>query len=53
MGLDDLFKFGKHEGKQLEDVIEDDPDYVEWLATMNVVSFDCEALELISKRGIA
>ena len=53
MGLDDIFKFGKHEGEQLEDVIDDDRDYIEWLVMMNIVEFDNEALELISRKGIA
>jgi len=53
MGLDDCFVFGKHVGEQLEDVIEDDPGYIEWCCENQVVSFDEEALELISRKGIA
>jgi len=53
MALDDIFTFGKHRGEQLEDVIEDDPDYIEWLVQDRIVEFDEEALELISKKGIA
>lgn len=53
MGLEDCFKFGKHVGDQLEDVIEDDPNYIEWLVTNTGVDFDEEALERISKKGIA
>ncbi len=53
MRLEDLFNFGKHFGNQLEDVIEDDPDYIEWLVSENIVEFDEEASELISKKGIA
>ena len=53
MGLDDCFTFGKHDGDQLEDVIGDDPDYIEWLVMEGVTQFDDEALELISKKGIA
>ena len=53
MGLDDIFKFGKHEYEQLEDVITDDPDYIEWLAVDKEFDFDEEALELIRKKGIA
>jgi len=52
MGLDDIFKFGKHEGEQLEDVIEDDPDYIGYLAGGDF-DFDEETLELIGKKGIA
>lgn len=53
MGLEDYFTFGKHEDDQLEDVIEDDPSYIEWLAKSGIVDFDEEAMELISKKGIA
>lgn len=53
MGLEDEFKFGKHKGHQLEDVIDDDPKYIEWCIMEGVVDFDEEALELISKKGIA
>lgn len=53
MGLEDEFDFGKHKGKQLEDVIEDHPGYIEWLCKSEVVEFDEETLELISKKGIA
>ena len=53
MKLDDMFMFGKHITQQLEDVIEDDPDYIEWLVNNEVVNFDEETLELISKKGIA
>lgn len=53
MKLDDIFLFGKHLGDQLEDVIEDDPKYIEWLCEDEIVNFDEEALELIAKKGIA
>lgn len=51
MGIDDIFTFGKHKGEQLEDVIEDDPEYVEWLCQEEIVNFDDEAYELISKKN--
>ncbi len=53
MGLEDVFKFGKHIDQQLEDVIEDDPDYIEWLVGEGKVDFDDETLELITRKGIA
>jgi len=53
MTLEETFKFGKHKGRQVEDVIEDDPDYIEWCVQESVVDFDEEASELISKKGIA
>lgn len=53
MGLEDIFDFGIHKGKQLEDVIEDHPDYISWLVVEGFIGFDEETIELISKRGIA
>ena len=53
LGLDDLLPFGKHEGQQVEDVIHDDPSYIEWIVAGGVFDFDEETLELITKRGIA
>lgn len=53
MGLEDIFDFGIHKGKQLEDVIEDHPDYISWLVIEGFIGFDEETIELISKRGIA
>lgn len=53
MSLESIFTFGKHKGEQLEDVIHDDPDYVEYLIMNEVVGFDEEACELITKRGIS
>lgn len=52
MGLEDTFKFGKHIGHQLEDVIEDDPDYIRWCVSNDIVDFDDEALELIERKRI-
>ena len=52
MGLDDLFDFGKHEGEQLEDVIADHPGYIAWLVENEVVTFDNETLETLTKKGI-
>lgn len=51
--LETVLDFGKHNGHQIEDIIEDDPKYIEWLIDEGVVSFDEEASELIAKKGIA
>ena len=53
MGLDDCFSFGKHKDMQLEDVINDHPGYIKWLIDNNVVDFDDETNELITKKKIA
>lgn len=53
MGLESMFSFGKYKGQQLEDVITDDPSYIEWLIDGDVVSFDGKANDLINKKKIA
>lgn len=53
LGLDDEFKFGKHQGQQVEDVVEDDPDYIYWIVQNEICEFDDETLELIERKGIA
>ena len=53
MDLEGIFTFGKHKNEQVEDVIEDDPQYIRWLIENGIVQFDDETLEVISKKGIA
>lgn len=53
LGLESNFPFGKHAGDQVEDVIEDDPEYIAWCVENDIVEFDEETLELITKRRIA
>lgn len=50
MTLENIFKFGKYKGHQVEDVIEDDPEYVRWLCENTETSFDEEVLEALEKR---
>lgn len=52
MGLDDFFNYGLYRGMQLSDVIENHPGYIVWCCEQEIVDFDEEALELISKKGI-
>ncbi len=52
MDLDDVFNFGKYTGLQLEDVIEDDPQYIAWICENELIEFSEEVLELITKKGI-
>ena len=49
MGMDSTFKFGKHVGEQVEDVIEDDREYIVFLIEAKDWSFDEEVLERIEK----
>lgn len=53
LGLDSLMPFGRYQGHQIEDMIEDHPSYIEWLVQDEIVEFDEETLELIAKKGIA
>lgn len=48
MGLESIFKFGKHKGQQVEDVLEDDPQYIAYLIEENISDFDDEVVEKLS-----
>lgn len=50
MKLDDEFKFGKCKGQQVEDVIEDDPQYMRWLCENTKIDFADDVLEKLEKR---
>ena len=50
--LDDFMPFGKHEGEQIEDLIEDEPQYMAWVANNEVVELDKEVIELMAERKI-
>lgn len=52
MNFDSIFTFGKHEDKMLEDVIEDDPNYMEWLVDNDVVSLAPEVMKRLAERKI-
>ena len=52
MTLESIFKFGKNKGKQVEDLLDDDPDYLTWCAENEVVEFDEECLEVMGRRGL-
>lgn len=48
-----IFCFGKHKGKQFEDVLSDNEGYIRWLCENEVIDFDEDCLEAMSKVGIA
>ena len=48
--LDDDLTFGKHKGKQVEDVVQDEPDYIRWLMENGAADFDNEVIEKLEKR---
>ena len=52
MELDDVFRFGKYTGLKLDDIIEQDPQYIAWICENELIDFSEEVLELITERGI-
>ncbi len=52
MELDSIFTFGKYKGEMLEDVIKDNPSYMEWLVENDVVPLSLEVMKLLSERKI-
>ena len=51
-GLDDIFDFGKHEGEQVEDLLEDDPQYLVWLWDEGVVDLDEAVLKKLEAKKL-
>ncbi len=49
--LCDCMFFGKHEGQQIEDIIEDDPNYITWMYESGF-SFDDESIALMEDKKI-
>lgn len=52
MEFDSIFTFGKHEGEMLENVIEDDPSYMEWLVENDVVSLSITVMDRLADKKI-
>ena len=52
MGLDDVFTCGRHEGDQLADDIEDDPEYIVLMLTLERTEFDAETRDVLSRKRI-
>ena len=52
MDFDSLFTFGKHEDELLEDVIDNDPDYMEWLVENEVVPLAPDVMDHLAKEKI-
>ena len=50
MNLESEFTFGKYKGSQVEDVIEDDPEYIRWLCENTGKYFDDEVHEALERR---
>ncbi len=50
--LEDVIKFGKHKGEQIEDLIYDEPGYMTWLYEEEVIAFDEEVIRIMEERKI-
>lgn len=50
--LEDTFPFGKYKGEQIEDVIEDDPSYLEWVVENDVFNLDEDVIKVLEKKKI-
>ena len=48
LGYGDILYFGKkHYGKRVDDILEEDPDYIVWLIENTGVKFDNEIVDLV------
>lgn len=47
---DDTLRFGKHKGKEVWQVIEDDPDWLRWAMENIGLELDNEAFNLLQKK---
>ena len=45
--LEDTIPFGKYRGVDVVDIVNDDPDYIEWVINNTEYEFDEEVMQLI------
>lgn len=45
LGVDDKMPQGKYKGYSVQEVIDEDPDYIEWAENESSMSFDEEVLQ--------
>lgn len=50
--LEHSFPFGKHINEQIEDVIEDDPSYLEYLIDNGFEDFAEDVIKILEKKKI-
>ena len=48
LGLDSVFTFGKYKGEQVEDILDDDREYIVWLTESTDVEFDTEVYDILN-----
>ena len=49
LGVDDLMPFGKYKGRQIEDLLIDDIEYLVWVVESGNEIFDEEVMDKISR----
>ena len=47
--MDDAMTFGKHKGTEIEEILDDDPEYLKWAAENTDTEFDAEVMDKISR----
>lgn len=52
LGLADCMPFGKYQDKQIEDLICDDPLYLQWCVNEEVVKFDEEVTKQLEEMKV-
>jgi len=51
-GLDSFILFGKYDGMQIEDIIEDDPSYIAWMYEQDNFGFNEDVLKVLEEKKI-
>jgi len=52
LGLEDHMPWGKHQDEQIEDLIYDDPDFIQWLCEQDLFEWAPDAQALIEKQKL-
>ena len=50
--LDDILDFGKHQGCEVEDLLDDDPGWLVYMHEQDSELFDIEVIEAMEKRKL-
>ena len=49
LGIDDKMTFGKYKGKEIGEIIDDDPSYLEWAVQNTHLELDTQASDLLTR----
>lgn len=50
--LNTIMPFGSHQGEMIEDMLDDEPDYLAWLYQCDNIEFDLEVIREMEDRKI-